>query len=55
MSSYQDSSEILIDMLIDTINQKYGGSENYLRDYCSVSQDILNSIRKKFVLVKKAY
>ncbi|MDK2946790.1 tyrosine-protein phosphatase [Geotoga petraea] len=55
MSSYQDSSEILIDMLIDTINQKYGGSENYLRDYCSVSQDILNSVRKKFVLVQKAY
>ena len=55
MTSYHDTSEKLIDLIIDTINQKYGGSETYLRDYCGISQDVLNSIRKKFVLVQKAY
>jgi protein tyrosine/serine phosphatase len=55
MTSYHDTSEKLIDLIIDTINQKYGGSEAYLRDYCGISQEVLNSIRKKFILVQKAY
>jgi protein tyrosine/serine phosphatase len=55
MTSFYDASEELIDLIIDDINQKYGGSETFLKDYCEISQNILNSIKKKFILAQKAY
>lgn len=49
--SYSDTKRYYIDLVFNTIDEEYGGTEKYLVNHCNVSGDSINTIRE--VLVKK--
>ena len=51
MASYGDAKRENIEFLLNVLDEEYGGVERYLIDYCGVSKEIIEKIRK--ILVSK--
>ena len=47
--SYSDTKEYYIDLVFNTIDEEYGGTEKYLTDHCNVSLDSVYTIREVLV------
>lgn len=51
LKSFQDVKKENIEFVIDKLNNEFGGSENYLIEFCNVDKSILDKIKKIFILI----